>query len=73
MKLGLMAGPDTISLAVELGATGVPLPVNALAGEGPVCQIAGFGFNPLPTEKDKQEQQGTILGKAIPEADAYDH
>ena len=83
MKLGLMAGPDTISLAVELGATGVPLPVNALALKGPadavapladagleVCQIAAFGFNSLSPEEDKQEQQRIMLQEAIPKIPA---
>ncbi len=81
MKLGLMAGPATNSLAIELGARGVPLPVNALAQKGPeaalapladagleVCQIAAFGFNPLSPERDKQEQQRAMLEKAIPMA-----
>ena len=79
MKLGLSAGPESIALALELGASGVPLQVNALAAKRPknavapmaeagleVCQISAFAFNPLSPEKDGQEQQRRMLEQAIP-------
>jgi len=83
MKLGLVAGPDSVELAPELGATGVPLNVNVVANQGgsaavepikaaglEVCQIAAFGFNALSSDTEKQAQQRQMLEKAIPEAPA---
>lgn len=40
MKLGLVAGAGTAGLALELGAAGVPLPVNALVAKGPQAAVA---------------------------------
>jgi len=83
MKLGLVAGPDSIELASELGVTGVNLSVNAVANQGgraaampvkaaglEVCQIAAFGFNALSLDKEKQAEQRQMLEKAIPEVPA---
>ena len=81
MKLGMMSGADTIKVAVENGAQGIPLAINALAQKGPqqaiapiaaagleVCQISGFAFNALSSDKAKQAEQRTLVEKAIPMA-----
>jgi sugar phosphate isomerase/epimerase len=79
MRLGLEAGAKTLELAVEHRIKGVPISADQLVNDGvnktlaplrerglAVCQIGAFGFNPLSTDREGQEQQRTLLARAIP-------
>ncbi|NOZ20448.1 MAG: sugar phosphate isomerase/epimerase [Planctomycetes bacterium] len=84
MKLGFVGQfPEAVPVAKEIGATGLPLSINALAERGPeaaakpirdagmsACQIGAFGFNPLSPNRAEQKKQEDMLAKAIPLAAA---
>ena len=79
MNLGLGAGEHTLDLAKELGVRGVPIQASDLVDKGvdavleplaqrglAVCQIGAFGFNPLSSDRKRQDEQAAALARTIP-------
>lgn len=78
LRLGLDAGGLTFTMAAEHGIKGVPISADQLVNEGvkavlaslrsrglEVCQIGAFGFNPLYTQVDPQDEQKALIAKAV--------
>lgn len=68
MRLGIEAGSETLSIAVQENISGVPIFLDQLLQDGvdktlapiqenglEVCQIGAFGFNPLAPDAQMQE------------------